>query len=72
VKSRDLFDELWSSRLAKLLIGQMELVEGVVIALFAEGSVLIEGPPGLGKHCSSTCCPKPWHVSFVEFSLRPT
>ncbi|GAB5439702.1 MAG: MoxR family ATPase [Fuerstiella sp.] len=33
----------------KIVVGQMELVEGVLIALFSEGSVLIEGPPGLGK-----------------------
>ncbi len=33
----------------KVIIGQAELVEGVVVALFSEGSVLIEGPPGLGK-----------------------
>ncbi len=33
----------------KVVVGQLELVEGVLIALFAEGSVLIEGPPGLGK-----------------------
>ncbi|MFO0427118.1 MAG: AAA family ATPase [Planctomyces sp.] len=34
---------------SKVVVGQIELVEGVLIALFAEGSVLIEGPPGLGK-----------------------
>jgi MoxR-like ATPase len=33
----------------KVIVGQHELVEGVLVALFAEGSVLIEGVPGLGK-----------------------
>ncbi|MFM7925911.1 MAG: AAA family ATPase, partial [Planctomycetaceae bacterium] len=36
-------------QIGRVVVGQQELVEGVVIALFAEGSVLIEGPPGLGK-----------------------
>lgn len=36
-------------QISKVVVGQLELVEGVLIALFAEGSVLIEGPPGLGK-----------------------
>jgi MoxR-like ATPase len=36
-------------QISKVVVGQMELVEGVLIALFSEGSVLIEGPPGLGK-----------------------
>jgi len=35
--------------IGKVIVGQLELVEGVVVALFAEGSVLIEGVPGLGK-----------------------
>ncbi len=33
----------------KVFVGQSELVEGVLVALFAEGNVLIEGVPGLGK-----------------------
>lgn len=36
-------------QISRVVVGQMELVEGVLIALFSEGSVLIEGPPGLGK-----------------------
>jgi MoxR-like ATPase len=35
--------------IGKVIIGQLELVEGVLVALFSEGSVLIEGVPGLGK-----------------------
>jgi MoxR-like ATPase len=34
---------------AKVLVGQEEIVEGVLIALLARGHVLIEGVPGLGK-----------------------
>ncbi|MEZ6124779.1 MAG: MoxR family ATPase [Planctomycetaceae bacterium] len=37
------------TQISKVVVGQVELVEGVLIALFSEGSVLIEGPPGLGK-----------------------
>jgi len=37
------------AQIGKVLVGQQELVEGVLVALFSEGSVLIEGPPGLGK-----------------------
>lgn len=38
-----------SEEIEKVFVGQSELVEGVLIALFAEGNVLIEGVPGLGK-----------------------
>ncbi len=43
-----LFEEAMQE-IGKVIVGQLELVEGVVVALFAEGSVLIEGVPGLGK-----------------------
>lgn len=43
----------WSRRilgeLSKVFIGQSELVRGVLIAFLAEGHVLIESVPGLGK-----------------------
>lgn len=44
----DLFQRT-TSEIGKVLAGQEELVEGVVLAIFSEGHVLIEGVPGLGK-----------------------
>jgi len=43
-----LFDQL-IDQIGEVVVGQQELVEGVLVALFSEGSILIEGPPGLGK-----------------------
>ncbi|MEC9475747.1 MAG: MoxR family ATPase [Planctomycetota bacterium] len=37
------------TELGKILVGQDEVVETVLIALFAGGHVLLEGVPGLGK-----------------------
>lgn len=37
------------AEVGKAIIGQADLVEGTLIALFSEGNVLIEGVPGLGK-----------------------
>ncbi len=36
-------------QIARVVVGQDALVEGVVVALLARGHVLIEGAPGLGK-----------------------
>ena len=41
---RECVDEI-----GKVIVGQLELIEGVLVALFSEGNVLIEGVPGLGK-----------------------
>ena len=35
--------------ISKLIVGQTEVVDGVLIALLAGGHVLLEGAPGLGK-----------------------
>jgi MoxR-like ATPase len=35
--------------IARVVVGQNELVDGVLVALIAKGHVLIEGAPGLGK-----------------------
>ncbi len=37
------------AEIGKVFVGQNELVEATLIALFCEGNVLIEGVPGLGK-----------------------
>jgi MoxR-like ATPase len=35
--------------LNKMILGQSELVDGLLIALLADGHILVEGPPGLAK-----------------------
>lgn len=35
--------------LAKTIVGQSEVIESLVLALIADGHVLLEGPPGLAK-----------------------
>jgi MoxR-like ATPase len=37
------------AEIGKVVVGQTELIEATLIALFCEGNVLIEGVPGLGK-----------------------
>ncbi len=37
------------AELAKVIVGQTDLVKSVLLALLAEGHVLLEGVPGLGK-----------------------
>lgn len=41
--------EATQAEVSKVVVGQQRLIEGVLVALFAEGSVLLEGAPGLGK-----------------------
>jgi len=36
-------------QIARVLVGQDDLIDGLLVALFAKGHVLVEGVPGLGK-----------------------
>ncbi|MEX0978302.1 MAG: MoxR family ATPase [Pirellulales bacterium] len=47
-RSKALFDRI-SEEIAKIYVGQDELVLGTLVALFSSGHVLIESVPGLGK-----------------------
>ncbi|MBL8813878.1 MAG: MoxR family ATPase [Planctomycetaceae bacterium] len=58
-------------QIGKVVVGQMELVEGVVVALFAEGSVLIEGPPGLGKTLLVNVLSKTVSCQFRRVQFTP-
>jgi len=46
--TRRLFDRI-TAEIAKIYVGQDELVVGTLVALFSSGHVLIESVPGLGK-----------------------
>ena len=37
------------AEVSRMMVGQEEVIEGVLTALFAGGHVLLEGVPGLGK-----------------------
>ena len=49
--TKQLFDRI-TSEIAKLFVGQDELVLGTLVALFSNGHVLIESVPGLARRCS--------------------
>jgi MoxR-like ATPase len=47
-KFRDTFQRL-KAEIGKVVVGHSDVVEGVLMALFCGGNVLLEGVPGLGK-----------------------
>jgi MoxR-like ATPase len=52
------------TELAKVIVGQSELVDGALIALLCGGHALIEGVPGLGKTLSVKILARTLKVSF--------
>ena len=58
-------------QIGKVIVGQQELVEGALIAFFSEGSVLIEGPPGLGKTLLVNCLSRTVSCEFNRVQFTP-
>ncbi len=59
------------TELEKRIVGQREIVEGVLIAFFAGGHVLLEGVPGLGKTLLVRALAEAVGLKFARVQFTP-
>jgi MoxR-like ATPase len=59
------------SEIHKVIVGQEELVDGLILALLCNNHVLIEGVPGLAKTLSVTTLAKMIQASFKRIQFTP-
>jgi len=59
------------AEIGKVVVGQTELIEATLIALFCEGNVLIEGVPGLGKTLLVNTLSKVLSCEFRRIQFTP-
>ena len=57
--------------LAKVIVGQEEVIEQLLIALFAGGHVLITGAPGLAKTLLVKSIAQVFHLKFQRIQFTP-
>ena len=57
--------------LAKVIIGQQEFIELLIIALLADGHVLIEGVPGIAKTITAKLFAKTLQTDFSRIQFTP-
>ena len=67
---RDVYDSL-RSEIRKVIVGQEPIVEGTLNALFANGHVLLEGVPGLGKTLLVRTLSQVLDLSFSRVQFTP-
>ncbi|MCB1148760.1 MAG: AAA family ATPase, partial [Chlamydiia bacterium] len=65
-KFKELFDEI-----GKIIVGQKELVEQMVVALLADGHLLVEGLPGLAKTLAVNTLAKVTAADFKRIQFTP-
>src|SRR5579872_4830485 len=57
--------------IAKVIVGQQDVVEGVLICLLAGGHVLLEGVPGLGKTTLLRTLARALHLKYSRIQFTP-
>jgi len=55
----------------KMIVGQKDIVEGVLVAFFAGGHVLLEGVPGLGKTMLVRTLAEAVNLKFARVQFTP-
>ncbi len=54
-----------------VIVGQEELVHGLLLGLLANGHILIEGVPGLAKTTAVSCLASGMHTAFQRIQFTP-
>src|SRR4051794_8631216 len=57
--------------IAKVIVGQEDVVDGVLICLLASGHVLLEGVPGLGKTTLLRTLARALHLKYSRIQFTP-
>ncbi len=58
-------------QMQRVIVGQEELLEGLLMALLANGHVLIEGVPGLAKTTAVSCLASGLRTDFQRIQFTP-
>ena len=67
---RDVHERI-RAQVARMMVGQTDVVDGVLAALFAGGHVLLEGVPGLGKTMLVRCLSRAVDLRFSRIQFTP-
>jgi MoxR-like ATPase len=59
------------AEIGKVIVGQDDVVEGVLICLIASGHVLLEGVPGLGKTTLLRTLARALHLKYSRIQFTP-
>src|SRR4030095_15047083 len=59
------------AELAKVIVGQKDVIEQILIALFAGGHCLITGAPGLAKTLLVKSLARIFHLKFQRIQFTP-
>lgn len=71
IKQESAFIDLIKLEMGKVIIGQKHLIDNLILALLADGHILLEGVPGLAKTLSIKTLAQIVDVSFSRIQFTP-
>jgi len=71
IEKASAFVELLNLEMEKVIIGQKEMVEKLLIGLLADGHILLEGVPGLAKTLAIKSLSESVAVDFSRIQFTP-
>jgi len=63
---QDIFSEI-----GKVIVGQRQMIERLLIGVLADGHILVEGVPGLAKTTAVKCLARTIHTGFQRIQFTP-
>ena len=71
IQKESAFLDLVTSEMKKVIVGQPHMIESLLIALLANGHILLEGVPGLAKTLAITTLAKTINADFSRIQFTP-
>jgi MoxR-like ATPase len=71
IQKESAFLDMVTSEMRKVIVGQPHMIESLLIALLANGHILLEGVPGLAKTLAITTLAKTINADFSRIQFTP-
>ncbi|MCQ2130146.1 MAG: AAA family ATPase [Bacteroidales bacterium] len=71
IQKESAFVDLLSMEMSKVIVGQKQLVENLLIGLLADGHILLEGMPGLAKTLAINTLSRAINADFSRIQFTP-
>jgi MoxR-like ATPase len=71
IKKESLFVDRMLTEVSKVIVGQREMLEGIIMGLLTGGHVLLEGVPGLAKTLTISSVAKAISLDFQRIQFTP-
>src|SRR5690606_40404264 len=71
IEKESAFVDILSLEINKVIVGQKQMVERLLIGLLGKGHILLEGVPGLAKTLAINTLSKAVHGKFSRIQITP-